>query len=192
MRHSFSDEFASLDTPLSRTPPRLKLFSCLFFVILVALTPIRIEYAFICYAIFIATLIFIVASVTDAIDGYIARSRNLITDFGKFIDPLVDKILVISVFIYLVSSRTIPDWMVIIIIFREFVISGFRIIAASKGVVVAASTLAKFKTNSHIIAVIFSLLELPYYLIAMFIAVILTIISGAQYIYNGRDLFEKG
>ena len=148
-----------------------------FFRLLLIPVILLILYSNLEYRIYIATLIFIVASVTDAIDGYIARSRNLITDFGKFIDPLVDKILVISVFIYLVSSRTIPDWMVIIIIFREFVISGFRTIAASKGVVVAASTLAKIKTNSHIIAVIFALLELPYYLIVMFIAVILTIIS---------------
>ncbi len=167
-------------------PNKLSFFRLLLIPIILLILYSNLE-----YRIYIATIIFIIASVTDAIDGYIARSRNLITDFGKFIDPLVDKILVISVFVYLVSTQTIPGWMVIIIIFREFVISGFRIVAASKGVVVAASNLAKLKTQSQILAVIFALLELPYYLIVMLIAVILTIISGAQYIYNGRDLFKE-
>jgi len=167
-------------------PNKLSFFRLLLIPIILLILYSNLE-----YRIYIATIIFIIASVTDAIDGYIARSRNLITDFGKFIDPLVDKILVISVFVYLVSTQTIPGWMVIIIIFREFVISGFRIVAASKGVVVAASNLAKLKTQSQILAVIFALLELPYYLIAVLIAVILTIISGAQYIYNGRDLFKE-
>lgn len=167
-------------------PNKLSFFRLLLIPIILLILYSNLE-----YRIYIATIIFIIASVTDAIDGYIARSRNLITDFGKFIDPLVDKILVISVFVYLVSIQTIPDWMVIIIIFREFIISGFRIVAASKGVVVAASNLAKLKTQSQILAVIFALLALPYYLIVMLIAVILTIISGAQYIYNGRDLFKE-
>lgn len=150
-----------------------------------------ILYSNIEYSVFIATIIFIIAAITDAVDGYIARSRNLITDFGKFIDPLVDKILVVSILIYLVYIQIIPDWIVIIIIAREFAISGYRIIAASKGVVIAASNMAKFKTQSQMIAVIFALLELPYFIIIMYIAVLLTVISGAQYLYNGRDLFKE-
>jgi CDP-diacylglycerol--glycerol-3-phosphate 3-phosphatidyltransferase len=150
-----------------------------------------ILYSNIEYSIYIATIVFIIAALTDAIDGYIARTRNQITDFGKFIDPLVDKILVVSILVYLVGVQSIPDWIVIIIIGREFAISGYRIIAASKGVVVAASTIAKFKTQSQMIAVIFALLDIPYFIVVMYIAVILTVISGAEYLYNGRDLFKE-
>jgi len=148
-------------------------------------------YSEINYSVYIATVIFIIAAITDVLDGYIARSRKLITDFGKFIDPLVDKILVVSVLVYLVYIQTIPDWMVIIIIAREFAVSGFRIISASRGIVVAASKLGKFKTQSQIIAVIFALLELPFYLWVVLIAVILTVVSGVDYIWNGRDIFKE-
>ena len=148
-------------------------------------------YSKIDYSVYIATVIFIIAAITDVVDGYIARSRNLITDFGKFIDPLVDKILVVSILVYLVYVQTITDWMVIIIIAREFAVSGFRIISASGGVVVAASKLGKFKTQSQIIAVIFALLELPFYLWVVLFAVILTVISGADYIWKGRNLFKE-
>ncbi len=142
------------------------------------------------YNVYYATIVFLIACLTDAVDGYIARSKDKITDIGKFMDPLVDKILVISVFVYLVSINTLPDWIIIIIIFREFAVSGFRIIAASKGVVIVASIIAKIKTQSQMIAVVFALLELPFYLFVTVIALILTVLSGAQYIYKGRELFK--
>ena len=163
---------------------------CFFRLFLVPMV-LLVLYSEINYSVYIATVIFIIAAITDVLDGYIARSRKLITDFGKFIDPLVDKILVISVLVYLVYLQTIPDWMVIIIIAREFAVSGFRIISASRGIVVAASKLGKFKTQSQIIAVIFALLELPFYLWVVLIAVILTVASGADYIWNGRDIFKE-
>ena len=163
---------------------------CFFRLFLVPMV-LLVLYSEINYSVYIATVIFIIAAITDVLDGYIARSRKLITDFGKFIDPLVDKILVVSVLVYLVYIQTIPDWMVIIIIAREFAVSGFRIISASRGIVVAASKLGKFKTQSQIIAVIFALLELRFYLWVVLIAVILTVISGADYIWNGRDIFKE-
>ena len=167
-------------------PNKLSFFRLFLIPIILIILYSKIE-----YSVYIATLIFLIAAITDAIDGYIARSRNLITDFGKFIDPLIDKILVVSILIYLVHIQTIPDWIVIIIIAREFAISGYRIIAASKGFVVAASKMAKFKTQSQMIAVIFALLELPFFIIIMYIAVVLTVLSGAQYLYKGRDLFKE-
>lgn len=163
---------------------------CFFRLFLVPMV-LLVLYSEINYSVYIATVIFIIAAITDVLDGYIARSRKLITDFGKFIDPLVDKILVVSVLVYLVYIQTIPDWMVIIIIAREFAISGFRIISASRGIVVAASKLGKFKTQSQIIAVIFALLELPFYSWVVLIAVILTVASGVDYIWNGRDIFKE-
>jgi CDP-diacylglycerol--glycerol-3-phosphate 3-phosphatidyltransferase len=162
-----------------------------FFRFLLIPVILMILYSEIEHSVYYAIILFIIAAITDAIDGYIARSRDMITDFGKFIDPLVDKILVVSILVYLVYLQIIQDWIVIIIIGREFLISGFRIIAASKGVVIAASNLAKLKTQSQMIAVIFALLQLPYFMIVVYIAVILTVISGAQYIYNGRDLFKE-
>lgn len=171
--------------------PNKLCFFRLFLVLLVLL----ILYSNIENRVYIATLIFIIAAITDVLDGYIARSRNLITDFGKFFDPLVDKILVVSILVYLVYIQIVPDWMVIIIIVREFAVSGFRIIAASKGIVVAASKLGKFKTQSQIVAVIIALLEIqhdiPYYLWVVLIAVILTVISGVDYIWKGKDVFKE-
>jgi CDP-diacylglycerol--glycerol-3-phosphate 3-phosphatidyltransferase len=167
-------------------PNKLSFFRLFLIPIIMIILYSKIE-----NSVYIATFFFIIAAITDAIDGYIARSRNLITDFGKFIDPLIDKILVVSILIYLVNIQTIPDWVVIIIIAREFAISGYRIIAASKGVVIAASKMAKVKTQSQMIAVIFALLELPFFIIIMYIAVVLTVLSGAQYLYKGRDLFKE-
>jgi CDP-diacylglycerol--glycerol-3-phosphate 3-phosphatidyltransferase len=142
-------------------------------------------------SVYIATAIFLLAAVTDMVDGYIARTRNMITDLGKFLDPLADKILVISAMVYLVAVQTIPDWMVIIIIAREFAVSGFRIIAASKGVVVAASNLGKYKTRAQIIAVIFALLKWSFYWWIVLLAVILTVLSGIDYMYKGKDLIKE-
>ena len=171
--------------------PNKLCFLRLFLVLFVLL----ILYSTVENRVYIATFLFIIAAITDVLDGYIARSRNLITDFGKFFDPLVDKILVISVLVYLVYIRIVPDWMVIIIIVREFAVSGFRIIAASKGIVVAASKLGKFKTQSQVIAVIVALLkiqhDIPYYQWILLIAVVLTVVSGIDYIWKGKDVFKE-
>lgn len=159
----------------------------------VALIPVVliVLYLDIPYNVYIAAIIFAVAALTDLVDGYIARSRNLVTDFGKFADPLADKILVISVLVYLVYQQIVPDWMVIIILAREFAVSGLRMVAVSKGVVISASLIAKFKTQSQMIAVIFALLEWPYYWWIMFIAVIFTVASGIDYFWKGRHLIKE-
>jgi CDP-diacylglycerol--glycerol-3-phosphate 3-phosphatidyltransferase len=111
------------------------------------------------YGTFIATVIFILASLTDKLDGYIARSRNQITKFGKFMDPLADKLLVTAALISLVELQVVPGWAAIIIIAREFAVSGLRTIAASEGKVIAASWWGKIKTVIQIIAIILLLLE---------------------------------
>ena len=114
------------------------------------------------YGSLIALLIFVLASITDKVDGYIARSRNQITNFGKFMDPLADKMLVISALIALVECGLIPSWMVIVIIAREFAISGLRMLAASEGLIVAASWWGKIKTVIQIAATMALLLRLNY------------------------------
>ena len=109
----------------------------------------------------LAAAIFIVASLTDMLDGKIARKYNLVTNFGKFMDPLADKLLVCSALICLIELGQLPAWMVIIIVSREFIISGFRLIAAEQGIVIAASYWGKFKTTFQMIAVILMIVNLP-------------------------------
>lgn len=111
------------------------------------------------YGTFIATFIFIIASITDKLDGYIARSRNQITNFGKFMDPLADKLLVTTALITLVEYSIVPSWAAIIIIAREFAVSGLRTLAASEGKVIAASWWGKIKTVIQIIAIILLLIQ---------------------------------
>ena len=112
------------------------------------------------YGNYIALVIFIVASLTDFLDGKIARKYNLVTNFGKFMDPLADKLLVCSALICLIALDRIPAWIVIVIISREFIISGFRLIAADNGVVIAASYWGKFKTASQMVTVILLVLNI--------------------------------
>ena len=130
----------------------------------------------------IALVIFVVASLTDTLDGYLARRDNLVTDFGKFMDPLADKLLVCSALICFVELGDLPAWMVIIIISREFIISGFRLVASDNGVVIAASYWGKFKTTFQMIAVILLILEIPALEtvteICVWIALALTVILG--------------
>ena len=108
----------------------------------------------------VAAAIFIVASLTDMLDGKIARKYNLVTNFGKFMDPLADKLLVCSALICLIELGQLPAWMVIIIVSREFIISGFRLVAAEQGIVIAASYWGKFKTTFQMLAVILMIVDL--------------------------------
>lgn len=137
-----------------------------------------------------AAAIFILASITDFLDGKIARKYNLVTNFGKFMDPLADKLLVCSALIAFVELGYLPAWIVIIIISREFIISGFRLIAADKGVVIAANYWGKFKTTFQMIMTILLILQLDYPYadtvewIFVYIALALTVISLVDYIYR--------
>lgn len=142
----------------------------------------------------VATIIFILASLTDKLDGYIARSRNQITNFGKFMDPLADKLLVTAALVSLVELQIVHAWVAIIIIAREFAVSGLRTIAASEGKVIAASYWGKIKTVIQIVAIITALLNLSYVspilntltTISMAAAVIITIISGVDYFMKNK------
>ncbi|MDD5687672.1 MAG: CDP-diacylglycerol--glycerol-3-phosphate 3-phosphatidyltransferase [Elusimicrobia bacterium] len=162
----------------------------------------------------IALLIFSIASITDTIDGYLARKHGTITNFGKFIDPLADKLLVNAALISFVEIRelSIPPWMVITIISREFIITGLRSLAASKDVIIPATLSGKFKTTFQMIAIVFILfilvinsalakyfnIEYTAYpllkltpFILMFITTILTLISGLSYIFKHKYLFNE-
>ena len=135
------------------------------------------------YGKYIAVAIFIIASLTDLLDGKIARKYNLVTNFGKFMDPLADKLLVCSALICLVSNGKLPAWIVIIIISREFIISGFRLIASDNGVVIAAGYWGKFKTTFQMLMVIVLILDIqtPFFhvlgVVLTYVALILTVIS---------------
>ena len=149
---------------------------------------------------FIGGLIFIVASITDWLDGYIARKHGLVTNMGKFLDPLADKLLVSAAFIILVGLGTAPAWIVIIIISREFAVTGLRLILAGGGEVVAANQLGKIKTVAQILAIVslllnnifFASIGVPFGMIMLYIALIYTIWSGVDYFYkNRRVLLES-
>lgn len=142
----------------------------------------------------VATIIFAIASFTDFLDGYLARRDNLVTNFGKFADPLADKILVCSAMIMLVSTGEMPAWAVIIIIAREFTITGFRIIAASENITIAASPLGKFKTVTQLISNILLLTGLsnlrPIGMGIFYLAVVFTVISGADYLIKNKKVLD--
>ena len=132
--------------------------------------------------------------VTDLIDGKIARKYNLITDFGKFMDPLADKLLVCSAMIALIEMNRIPSWVVIIIIAREFIISGFRLIASDNGVVIAASYWGKFKTTFQMVMICLMIANFPQLQILtniiMWIALILTVVSLIDYLVKNKDVMK--
>lgn len=143
----------------------------------------------------IALAIFILASLTDLLDGKIARKYNLVTNFGKFMDPLADKLLVCSALICLIELDKIPAWMVIVIIAREFIISGFRLVASDNGVVIAASYWGKFKTNFQMIAVCLLIADIAAIgvitQIILWIAVILTVVSLVDYLVKNKDVMKE-
>ena len=142
----------------------------------------------------IAAIVFIIASLSGAVDGHIARSRNMITNFGKFTDPLVDKVLTMAAFLVLVEDNTIPAWPVIIIISRELIITGFRTLAADSGITIAASMWGKAKTTSQMISLVMLLLNVPSLnkagIFVFYIAVILTVISGVDYIVKNKKVLD--
>lgn len=144
----------------------------------------------------IAVVLFIIASLTDLLDGKIARKYNMVTNFGKFMDPLADKLLVCSALICLIELGQLPAWMVIVIISREFIISGFRLVASDNGVVIAASYWGKFKTTFQMIAVILLILDIPALrlvtTLCVWVALALTIISLVDYIAKNYKILTEG
>lgn len=145
---------------------------------------------------FIAAVIFVIAAATDFIDGYIARKYNQITNFGKFLDPIADKILVISAMTHLIAVNRIYFWTVIIIIFREFVVTGIRLLAVEKGDVIAASPYGKAKTITTMMAIVlmlFNNLFIPTLIvdIVWYLAVLLTLISGLDYLFKNLKVFKE-
>ncbi len=142
-----------------------------------------------------AFAVFILASVTDFLDGRIARKRGLVTNFGKIMDPLADKILVYSAFVLMVENHTVPAWMLIVILFREFIVAGMRTVAASEGIVIAAGKTGKIKTTLQMIAVIMLIVDLPGWwhtaaVILLWASLVMSIVSGTEYIYENRKVFS--
>ena len=169
-------------------------------IIRILLIPVFLLFLFITKGIFrfLPLIIFIAAAITDTIDGHIARRDNLITDFGKFIDPLADKLLTASAFIAFIEIDYLSSWIVILIISREFIISGIRTLAASKGVTIAANSWGKIKTVFQMVLIIVILMDYTIYMSfvsplinpLIIITVLLTIISGGTYIYQNINVLR--
>lgn len=148
---------------------------------------------------FVAGLLFIIASLTDWIDGYYARKYQLVTNLGKFMDPLADKLLVAAALVLLVEMGVAPAWVVIIILSREFAITGLRLVAAGEGLVLAASKLGKLKTTTQLIAIAvlllhnfpFSYIDFPFGQIMLYIALFFTVISGVDYFMKNWHVMRE-
>ena len=147
-----------------------------------------------------AVVVFILASATDALDGYVARKYHLVTDLGKFLDPIADKLLVTAALVALIQTDGLSAWGVFIILAREFIVSGMRIVAAGQGTVIAASNIAKWKTTFQLIAIILLLLKdfplsliapVPVGLIVFWIAVGLTVVSGVDYMKKNAGVLSE-
>ena len=149
------------------------------------------------YGNYIATVIFIGASLTDFADGKIARKYNLVTNFGKFMDPLADKLLVCAAMICLIETGQLASWIVIVIISREFIISGFRLVASDNGVVIAANYWGKFKTTFQMLMIIVLVLDINHPVFDLLgvvltdIALLLTIISLVDYVWKNKDVLKE-
>jgi len=143
------------------------------------------------YGGYLGAAVFMIAAITDGLDGYIARRRKQVTQFGKLIDPIADKLLISAALLGLVQLGEINAWVALIIIGREFAISGLRILAAAEGVVISASKLGKLKTFSQIAATLVLLLRLPGGTVLIWFAAAVTIISGADYFLKAQDVLKK-
>jgi CDP-diacylglycerol--glycerol-3-phosphate 3-phosphatidyltransferase len=150
------------------------------------------------YSEIIATIIFIIAASTDGLDGYIARKKKLVTNLGKFLDPLADKLLITAALVSLVDRGSVEAWMAIVIISREFAVTGLRLVAAVDGQVIAASKLGKIKTIVQIVAICvvmlnnfpFGAVGIPFDIFAMWVAVIITIYSGIDYFMKNKKVMQ--
>jgi CDP-diacylglycerol--glycerol-3-phosphate 3-phosphatidyltransferase len=193
-------------------PNKLTIFRIILVPIMVIITYIPLEGSLfnIPYIWLLVALIFVIASITDKLDGYLARSRNQVTTFGKFLDPIADKILVLAAMIMLVEANRLPAWIPIIVLFREFIVSGYRLIAVEKsGSVIAASMWGKLKTVTQMLGLIVALVDMNRFgefihgnlngmslLInvvstsMLFISVIATVFSGWDYVKNGKELLK--
>ena len=194
-------------------PNKLTIFRIILVPIMVIIPYLNLQGSFygLPYTYFWMLLIFIVASITDKLDGYIARSRKQVTTFGKFLDPLADKILVLSALILLVELDKIPAWIPIIVLAREFLVSGYRLVAVEKGgKVIAASIWGKLKTVTQMLAIILIMFDKNAFAqcfngtlsgaefglniistIMLIISVIATIFSGIDYMKGGKELFKR-
>lgn len=149
------------------------------------------------YGKYIAAAVFIIAALTDALDGYIARKYNLISNFGKFMDPLADKLLVSSALICFVELKLLAAWIVVVIIAREFIISGFRLVASDRGVVIAASWWGKIKTNVQMIMSVMLIINLDYTiinvleLIFIYLSIIFTVVSLIDYMVKNKSVLTE-
>ena len=181
------------------TPNKLTLLRIVLIPVFVVFALLRAQWAQ-----YVALLIYILACITDMLDGRIARARNLVTNFGKFADPIADKLLVMSALVVLVASGRMPAWVCIVMLAREFIISGLRLVAAGNGRVIAAGKLGKLKTVFQMSATIALMLLVPVTgkallgrfgvvlaNVLMYIATVLTIVSGAEYILNNRDCIRE-
>lgn len=147
----------------------------------------------------VAALVFIIAASTDGLDGYIARKRKIVTNFGKLLDPLADKLLISAVLISLVEMHRLSAWVAILIISREFAVTGLRLVAATEGIVIAASRIAKWKTASQIVAMValiinnfpFSYVGFPFDVVMVYVMVITTVISGIDYFVKNKHVIEN-
>ena len=174
-------------------------FIVCFYIPNLVVNTISVNIYLIPYANLLGLVIFLLAAITDFIDGYIARKYNMITDFGKFMDPLADKLLVTAALLILLENGLIAGWVVFIILAREFIVTGFRTIAASKGVVIAAGWLGKIKTVVQFIMIStllllnypFELFNWPVDQIFVALAVVLTVASGVEYIYKNLHIFDE-
>lgn len=192
---------------------KLTIFRIILVPIMVIISMINIpgELLGIPYTYWIMNIIFIVASITDKLDGYIARSKNQVTTFGKFLDPLADKILVLTAMIILVENGKLPAWIPIIVLTREFIVSGYRLVAVEKGgKVIAASIWGKLKTVTQMVAIILAFADVNKFgdcflgklngfsfilnllvTLIMIISVIATIFSGWDYLKNGKEILKN-
>ncbi|CUO29960.1 CDP-diacylglycerol--glycerol-3-phosphate 3-phosphatidyltransferase [Turicibacter sanguinis] len=174
-------------------------FIVCFYIPNLVVNTISVNNYLIPYANLLGLVIFLLAAITDFIDGYIARKYNMITDFGKFMDPLADKLLVTAALLILLENGLIAGWVVFIILAREFIVTGFRTIAASKGVVIAAGWLGKIKTVVQFIMIStllllnypFELFNWPVDQIFVALAIVLTVASGVEYIYKNLHIFDE-